>query len=173
MMSDKEIPQNPATEYGDLSKEKTYNGLGGWLVFLAVSLLVETAISAMTVLDSFFGLYYADSPLSFKNTFDAVSFTSSWINTLLILLIAIPATIAFFKKKRIFKKNYKLLIYVMTLTATIDLLIGIWAYTVGYHDKIYALNVVIPDFIRPIFWACIIFPYLNQSKRVRDTFTGE
>lgn len=71
---------------------------------------------------------------------------------------------------------YRLFVYSIVLVSIVDCASLLWFHALGY-DSSYGyygdgvfLKKIIVVFIHPIFLMCVYIPYLEKSKRFKETF---
>lgn len=156
-----------------MSEEKQLEGIGGWLIIIAIG-IVLTPIRVVYNMWLVYPQIFSDGTWETLTTQGTPSYHPFWgpilvceigINTLLIVAWLFMAYL-FFSKKKMFPKMY---IFMMLFSLVFIVL------------DAFAIKIVIPDMaifdpettkevFRSVIGVAIWVPYMLVSKRVRNTF---
>lgn len=171
---DTEQQQTTCDEEMSLNKECITEGLSGWLVLIAFHLIVMATVYGVSLLVLFFRpqIYFELTRSSEK-----VFFITSSVASVICIVIIVLALVAFFRKQSIFVNRYRLFVYSIALISIIDCASLLWFHALGYDSRYgyygddLLLKQVLASFVHPLFLICVCIPYLEKSKRVKQTFT--
>lgn len=156
-----------------LKKDSMPPGLSGWLILIVFHLIVMAIVYGVSLLVLFFR---PEQYFRLQHTSEKLFFMLSCVAGGISIAIIVLALVAFFRKKCIFLSRYRLFIYSIILVSIVDCASLLWYHALGY-DSSYGyyedgvlLKKVIVAFIHPIFLMCVCIPYLDKSKRVKETF---
>ncbi|EQB98703.1 DUF2569 domain-containing protein [Photorhabdus temperata] len=155
--------ENPALHESDFCatcEEKELNGIGGFLYFPAINIII-------TILTSLFGSYKTMMILISGYDFLGklrILIGFEFICFVIIFGIAFYTSILFFRKKEKTPLLYIILLVFTLLFVITDLMLGYYIYGIKLDYNNLSL------LFRNVFCACIWIPYFIVSIRVKRTF---
>lgn len=159
-----------ATELGD--RAKSYEGIGGWLILVAINLIRAPIAFCVTLLRSVFPLLRHDTWVALTTKGSeayhplwAPIIVSELIVNLTFLGAALVALVLFFRRKHLFPK---FMIGLILATAIWEVLLG---FVLKQIPDAGGDSTVFSGAIGLVLACAIWIPYFLVSKRVRATFT--
>jgi Protein of unknown function (DUF2569) len=167
-------PPSPPAEAKPTGSSKSYEGIGGWLIWVAIILVRAPIAITVTLFRSVFPLLRHDTwiALTTRNSeayhpLWAPVIVSELVFNVLFLALILAALVLFFRRRRSFPK-FMIFLFLMNLVWEVSL--GLVSRQIPTMDDdssnrsfVYAIGAAL---------ACAIWiPYFKLSKRVRATFT--
>lgn len=154
-------------------QEDKLQGLGGWLILVAAGLILSEIIWLKNFFE-FLTPLYMDDGWSKLTSPDSMNYDSAWLPLIIwnltymfIIICANTALIyLFFSKNYIFPKAY----IITAGIAIIFIPINSWLLTFPCPYEPTFDSDTVRDLGRGLVSACIWFPYMLLSKRVKNTF---
>ena len=152
--------------------EKTYEGIGGWLILVAIALIRAPILFSVTLFRSVFPLLRHETWVALT-TKDSEAYHPLWapvivselVVNVIFLALAFLALILFFRRKRLFPK-----FMIGLMLANV-----IWGILLAFvYRKIPAMaeeSLFDVETVGQIIACAIWIPYFLVSKRARATFT--
>ncbi|WP_416397428.1 DUF2569 domain-containing protein [Allohahella sp. A8] len=159
-----------------VEKQKSLEGLGGWLVFIALGILVSLINIAATVMPNYLELFI-DGSWTQGTTPGTELYHPLWmpiivgeISTYMLLFLAWSyLAFSFLSRKSCFPK-----LYILTkLFTLLFILIQSYLYQLVIPGRAFFDIESTTVFLRTLVTTAIWVPYLLKSKRVKATFTRE
>lgn len=144
----------PLTE----EEKKKYNGINGWLIIVALGLIVNIGYGLFSVIETLSthdSTYVGIAGIFLYDFLTGVVGTGS----------AIYVTYLFFNKKRVFPK-YFIYLYIYLTTVNLITLLILSLYSVSIDDMQENIEITVRTVIGGIIWGL----YVVKSKRSRATF---
>ncbi len=155
----------PAVESKELSPEELskYRGLGGWMIFVILSLILGISLDCISFFGSISGYFlgvYSDSSMRFMWDVFSAGF---------LLIASLYVAFLLFKKKKKFPNAALLLFALTSVVNAFDY------WLVMSHDEPPEFTAMFMNKIvtRSVLWLIVLYFYMKKSKRVRATFINE
>lgn len=149
----------------NMINEKNLNGIGGWLILMAIRMIVAPVLGTFQILDTFFDGFSKINSEPVTKIFNPV-----WVTYLLVDIIVVFVWIyiafLFFSKKKSFSIWFIRASGVCLLITIIDSLIEQYISLGELKLSSFAHKDIIKAFISTWIW----ISYISESKRVKATF---
>jgi hypothetical protein len=168
------LPSEPLVFAGTPeSRNSGPSGLGGWLILVAIALLV-TPLKLGFLLGTTFLPLLTDGTLQALTTPGSEHYHPFWLPLIafevaansIMLLGSIGLAALFFMKSRRFPKLYIAFLVVNLAILVIDEILGSRIPLLASSDDLTSMK----ELSRAVFSCCLWVPYMMVSKRVKNTF---
>lgn len=153
--------------------EKNLEGIGGWLYFVAIGIVISPFKIIAMILPTYYNLF-RDGSWKVLTTPGSEAYNPLWAPVLIaelsvnIVLVAIWIYVGyiFFTRKKVFPKWY----IGMLIFSVVFILIDSFALKLVLPDEQVFDTQTLKEFLRGIVAVLIWVPYTLKSKRVKLTF---
>lgn len=153
--------------------EKNLEGIGGWLYFVAIGIVISPFKIIAMILPTYYNLF-RDGSWKVLTTPGSEAYNPLWAPVLIaelsvnIVLVAIWIYVGyiFFTRKKVFPKWY----IGMLIFSVVFILIDSFALKLVLPDEKVFDTQTLKEFLRGIVAVLIWVPYTLKSKRVKLTF---
>ena len=143
----------------NLAEGKEIQGIGGWLWFIAIGLVLGTFRNFMAGFEGLELLSNPDFKISIISFFETISL-------FLLVVFNVIIAIKFFQEKEIFILYFKYY-YLFVISYTIlDMAIVSFAFQIPLSNFPAEIGQLIANILAAVIW----ISYLNKSIRVKNTF---
>ena len=167
-------PPSPPAEAEPAGSSKSYEGIGGWLIWVAIILVRAPIAITVTLFRSVFPLLRHDTwiALTTRNSeayhpLWAPVIVSELVFNILFLALILAGLVLFFRRRRSFPK---FMIFLCLMNLVWEVFLGLVSRQIPTVDDD-SSNWYFVDAIGAALACAIWIPYFKLSKRVRATFT--
>lgn len=155
----------PTVESKELSPEELskYRGLGGWMIFVILSLILGISLNGISFFGSISGYFldvYSDSLTRFVWDFLSSGF---------LLVVSLYVAFLLFKKKKKFPSVAVLSLILTSIVNAFDYWL-MMTYDMPSDIEVITTRKII---VRSTLWIIIFYLYMKKSKRVKATFVND